>query len=215
LCIELDKRAIHPMHAFVCGHDAYGPTRLLQWNPHFGETNVSLFYIDGPREPFLSSMDDRADADIVESSAPLEDNGFYLFVREELDDESRQLIQAYTDEDVVICPPVVYDTDETMRISVVGTKHAIQGALDRTRDVGEISVTHIRSGAVGFGFGYDGFTDRQREVVASAVDVGYYEEPREATIEDVAAELGCAMSTAAEHLRKAERALVHDAINLR
>jgi predicted DNA binding protein len=38
--------------------------------------------------------------------------------------------------------------------------------------------------------------------------LGYYETPREATHEDVAAELECAPNTATEHLQKGEAKLV-------
>lgn len=42
----------------------------------------------------------------------------------------------------------------------------------------------------------------------AALEAGYYAVPREASRADVAAALGCAPSTASEHLRKAERRLV-------
>jgi len=55
-------------------------------------------------------------------------------------------------------------------------------------------------------------TARQREAVAVAFDAGYYAVPREADLDAVADELGCARATASAHLRKAERALVADAL---
>ncbi|MFB6270658.1 MAG: helix-turn-helix domain-containing protein, partial [Halobacterium sp.] len=58
-------------------------------------------------------------------------------------------------------------------------------------------------------------TDRQREVVETAVDLGYYDVPRTAGQDDVAAELDCASSTVAEHLRKAEAALARAAVQSR
>lgn len=51
-------------------------------------------------------------------------------------------------------------------------------------------------------------TDRQREVLRVAYDRGYYERPREATGEDVAAELGVSVSTFTQHVRVAERNLL-------
>jgi hypothetical protein len=51
----------------------------------------------------------------------------------------------------------------------------------------------------------DALTDRQREVIRTAFDMGYYEVPREASTEAVAAELGLDGSTVAEHLQRAER----------
>ncbi|MFB6228878.1 MAG: helix-turn-helix domain-containing protein [Halobacteriales archaeon] len=47
-------------------------------------------------------------------------------------------------------------------------------------------------------------TDRQREIVKTAVNKGYYDVPRTASQADIATELDCASSTVAEHLRKAE-----------
>lgn len=55
-------------------------------------------------------------------------------------------------------------------------------------------------------------SERQREAVTVAMELGYYEQPREATHEEIAAELGCAPNTASEHLQKAEAKLVEAGI---
>lgn len=54
---------------------------------------------------------------------------------------------------------------------------------------------------------------RQSEVITTALDRGYYEWPRDADAETLAAELGIAHSTFLEHLRKAERLLLEDALS--
>lgn len=51
-------------------------------------------------------------------------------------------------------------------------------------------------------------TDRQFEVVQTAYEAGYYEWPREATGEEVAAELGISSATFSEHVHAAERNLL-------
>lgn len=65
--------------------------------------------------------------------------------------------------------------------------------------------------------GYDGsstgvtqpnLTDRQSEVFMAAYELGYFEIPREASVEDVAAETGVTKSTASDTLRRAVRNLV-------
>jgi predicted DNA binding protein len=47
-------------------------------------------------------------------------------------------------------------------------------------------------------------TSRQEEVIETAVDLGYYSEPRQASLEDISDVVGIAPGTVGEHLRKAE-----------
>ncbi len=51
----------------------------------------------------------------------------------------------------------------------------------------------------------DRLTDRQREVIRTATQLGYFEYPRKADAEEVAAAIGIARSTFAEHLAAAQR----------
>jgi len=51
-------------------------------------------------------------------------------------------------------------------------------------------------------------TDRQREVLTTAYEMGYFEHPKEANASDVAEALGVAPSTVAEHFAAAQRKLV-------
>ena len=56
-------------------------------------------------------------------------------------------------------------------------------------------------------------SDRQSEVVRTALERGYYDWPRETDAETLAADLGVAHSTLLEHLRKAEATLLDDALS--
>ena len=57
----------------------------------------------------------------------------------------------------------------------------------------------------------DALTDRQQTVLRAAIETGYYDYPRTTNQADVAAAVGVTDSTVAEHLRKAESALVERA----
>ena len=54
----------------------------------------------------------------------------------------------------------------------------------------------------------DQLTDRQREVLRMAFHAGYFDQPRAADADTVAAEVGIAQSTLSQHLRTAERKLL-------
>ncbi len=110
-------------------------------------------------------------------------------------------------EDLVgTCDPEVGDRGATM--SIVGPQAAIAGVVGEYDAEG--AAPDLRRLAR-----YDGregplaeLTDRQREVVETAYELGYYEVPREAPTDAVAAELDLDPSTVAEHLQRAERNLM-------
>ena len=52
------------------------------------------------------------------------------------------------------------------------------------------------------------FPPRQREILNVAFERGYYDIPRETTLEEIADEIGITKTTASNHLRKAERRVI-------
>lgn len=104
------------------------------------------------------------------------------------------------------CNPEIRDRGATL--SFTGPQDAIVRLIEEYEEAG-VSPTLERLGD------YEGeprplheLTDRQREVIQTAYDLGYFEVPREATTEDVAAELDVDPSTVTEHLQRAERNLI-------
>ena len=93
-------------------------------------------------------------------------------------------------------------------MSLVGSQDTIRGVINKYMSSG-VSPELRKLGE------YDGpdrpmeqLTDRQRHVLQVAYEEGYYEVPRNASTEDVAAEVGIDPSTVAEHLQRAERNLL-------
>lgn len=58
----------------------------------------------------------------------------------------------------------------------------------------------------------DGLTDRQREALRTAYELGYFDVPRRATLEDVASELDVASSSVSERLRRAQTRLLEETV---
>ena len=110
------------------------------------------------------------------------------------------------DELIGTCEPDV--TDRGATLSLVGAQETIAATVDGYETAG-VSPDLRKLGS------YDGrdhpleeLTDRQREAIRTAYEMGYYEVPRTVTTEDVAAELEVDPSTIAEHLQRAERNLL-------
>lgn len=104
------------------------------------------------------------------------------------------------------CEPVLGDDGVTM--SLVGPQEAIAGTLDKYEREGVSPELRKLGEYQGRTQPLDELTDRQREVVQTAFEMGYYEVPRNVSNEDIAVELDLDSSTVAEHLQRAERNLL-------
>jgi len=58
----------------------------------------------------------------------------------------------------------------------------------------------------------DGLTDRQQEALRTAYELGYFDIPREASLEDVATRLDISASSVSERLRRAQTQLIEETV---
>lgn len=93
-------------------------------------------------------------------------------------------------------------------LSLVGSQEAIRKMLRNYEDAGVHPDLHKLGTYEGDEAPFDGLTERQREAIQTAYEMGFYDVPREATTEDVATELDVNAATLSEHLQRAERNLL-------
>lgn len=84
----------------------------------------------------------------------------------------------------------------------------LKAMIDEFRTIGAVTLGKITR----FEEPSHRLTDRQREVVDTALRLGYFEWPREINSEELAAELDIGRATLLEHLRKAESKLLTAAL---
>jgi hypothetical protein len=58
----------------------------------------------------------------------------------------------------------------------------------------------------------DGLTDRQREALRTAYELGYFEIPRRASLQEIAGELDISASSLSERLRRAQTQLIEETV---
>jgi hypothetical protein len=197
------------MHAFEMRHDDIEWAELIQWNTAWGETNAQVFRVRGDPDAFRAKLAER-EATVAYSVTDAVDGVFYCCVRDRLTPADRRYLGAFARGTVVVVPPVRFGPDGTTDLTRVGTAADLEAAVDALPAGMDATVRSVgpyrrRVGRVGARL-----TDRQREAVAAAVECGYYDSPREGTVAEVAAALDVAPGTAAEHLRKAEAAVMGD-----
>lgn len=216
LRIHHEAGSLHPMHAFEMRHEEIDRAALLHWNTvldgtaaagtdsrRSAGTNTMVFRVRGDPEPFRAKLDARA-ATVEYSLTDAVDGVFYCCVRDHATDADRNYIEAFARGTLVVVPPVEFNPDGTTDLTLVGTPGDVDAAVSGLPDGLRATVRSVGPYRRRAGPAAPRLTDRQRAAVAAAVDCGYYDSPREGTVEDVADELGIAPGTAAEHLRKAE-----------
>lgn len=93
-------------------------------------------------------------------------------------------------------------------VTVAGQSESLRAAYGELTDRIPVSVEWAGAYEPGAGGPLSRLTDRQREAIEAARELGFYESPRGATHEEIADELECAPSTANELLRRAEAAVL-------
>jgi predicted DNA binding protein len=106
---------------------------------------------------------------------------------------------------VFIGPTIVKDGVENWHI-MAPTREELQdvvAGLEQCAEIAYIRNTESPESEMGL-------TERQMKALKAAVELGYFDTPRRASIKDVAAALRVSPSTAVEHLRKAEKKVLEN-----
>ena len=211
LQIRFPPEARHPMHQFLVEQDSIQRAYLRHWNFSNPEYVTTLLHVVGDiengREAYLSAID-AAESIQEYDVTPVDGRSFYVYIRESAQGFASRLRALLADTELLIVPPIEYGTDGEMLFEVAGEQDALQGLVANLPDHLSVSVNRLGE--------YDAYreshvtalTDRQEEVLEIAYENGYYDIPRQTSAREIADEVGCSKSTAANHLRKAEARLV-------
>jgi hypothetical protein len=205
------EQGVHPVYDVLVTAPYIDRARALQWNFSGAELGI-LHHITGDADAFEQQLLDTPEVLGYEIERTGDDE-FYVYTRDETTKPLRDLFGRVAKGGIIIVPPIVYRTDGAVMLSLFGPDAAVQSAVeDVPGPVGlqVDAVTGLQSTGV---TAETRLSTRQREALVAALELGYYEVPREASHEAVAEAIDCAPSTAAEHLRKAESNLIHAVID--
>lgn len=193
---------IHPMYGVLTGAQFVERATALQWN-YTGDALGILHYVVGDADALEAAMRDVPEV-IGFDVARVTDRSCYVYVRDATTGPLRDMFAPVTSGGLLVVPPVEYEPDGTVAFSMFGPDDELQDAVASVPAPVAVTIEAV-GGLADTTTAVDAtLTDRQREIVRTAVTMGYYEIPRTASQADIASELDCAPSTIAEHLRKAE-----------
>lgn len=197
---------IHPMYDLWVNASFIERAIAIQWN-FTGDALGMLHYAVGDVESFEAAVSEVPEVlgyDLVRAS----EESFYAYIRDATTDALGEVFGPITQGGVVVIPPIRYRTDGTVTFSLFGPDAEIQNTVETIQSPMDVTITEV-GGLEGTPVAAEThLSPRQREAVQAAVELGYYDIPRNASHEEIAAALNCAPSTAAEHIRKAESTLL-------
>lgn len=138
----------------------------------------------------------------------VEGDAEYVFhhFRPEASDFPQQFFSLPQEYRLLFVYPIRFDRDTGNSVTLIGTTDMVQEAYGRLPPEIQrhITIEQVTETMPTLGGVRSTLTDRQREVLDTAIELGYYAVPRRVTATGVADVVGCSPSTASEHLRKIE-----------
>jgi hypothetical protein len=147
----------------------------------------------------------RDDPDMLGYSVSSEEAGRGLvYIHARPTPEMKRFLELPRTHEVFFDFPIGSTADGRLRVVMIGeTSEVLRTALADLPPALDVTVERIGPYPDG-GELVSLLTDRQREVLDVALDLGYYDVPRGATHRDVAERLGLSVGTVSEHLQKIE-----------
>ena len=193
---------IHPMYDLWANAPFIERASALQWNFTDDALGI-LHYAVGDADAFEAAVEGIPEV-LGYDVARAGDDAFYVYVRDATTDALGDLFGPITQGGLVVVPPIRYHEDGTVTFSLFGPDDEIEAAIETVPSPVDVTVEGIGGLEATTATVETRLSERQREAIEAAVELGYYEVPREAGHAEVATAIDCAPSTAAEHLRKAE-----------
>jgi predicted DNA binding protein len=207
LTLHHSDTTIEPTHKLLKETDTISEYKMLHGNITDDDVHAFMLYIEGDRSAYVSHLN-RIPNVIDYDITPIDDESLYVYVRVQTAETEQRLIAAFSRPSVVVILPIEYRDDGSVRYTIIGPSDDLQATLDAIPASIQVTIEQVGEYDQNQSAPASILTDRQCEALQLGIEVGYYDVPRTGTITDIAQEMGCAPGTAAEHLQKAESALV-------
>ncbi|MCO8246473.1 helix-turn-helix domain-containing protein [Haladaptatus sp. AB643] len=203
LKLVLDGKGIHPVGDIIAARPDVQRDQLLHVNSLFSGGGVLLYRLRGNSNGLVEELDAHESV-LAYDILDVQDDLFHIYIHVEAGEPAGTLMYVVEKYALIINTPLTYTDSNDILATVVGKQEMIQRAFRELPKQIDIRVEQTGEYAPDSDHLFSGLTDRQHEVLETAVKQGHYQSPRGATHADIAERLGCAPSTVDEHLRKAE-----------
>lgn len=204
LVLTTERNGIHPVDAALASLDEVERDAILHIDAFGDGTGVLLYRLVGGRDAVVDVVESHEDVisyDLLDVDA---EDTYHLYLHVKPGEPAGTLMALCYEFALIIDTPIEFTPRGGVLLTIVGTHDMLREALKAVPDGISISIQQVGQYSPGTRDMLSMLTERQREVFETAVEMGYYDIPRQVNQSDLAAALECAPSTVDEHLRKAE-----------
>lgn len=173
---------------------------LYHFNLLHDGTVVLLYQLQGDLDHARATF--AASSAVIHYDVPEQGNGL-TYLHCEMQEPLTSFLSILHESDVLMPMPVQFLSDDRLRVKFIGEHKPLQRILERVSEFVDIEIEQVGE-YVSPGHLDPVLTDRQQEILSTAIEHGYYEVPRQATIQEIANEVGLSQATVGEHLQKIE-----------
>lgn len=207
-----DAEDVPEFYELMASSSCVKEARMYDSNNSKSDKPVALYEVHGDINEFRERLDEVPEVQEATTTA-ISEGRFNLLVVLDLTEASviEDVLKAVTRKGLIVAKPVVYRNGE-VRARIVGSSSTLQKAVDGFPSEVDLDIVSVGEFDRGRDSPVSTLSDRQREALFTALDLGYYEQPRRSTHEEVAIRLGCEPNTASEHLQKAESKILKEVL---
>lgn len=199
-----DPELLHPIERRIAEDPALTRKAMHAFEQLDDGTIALLTEVEGDLDRYREIV---ADSPAVHEYAVSGDGSGFCYSRVDPTPLNERFMEQRRTAEFVLRLPIEYTEDGGRRIVLVGREEDFAGAPIDTPDGVDLELVSTGPYRPEVDHVFADLTARQREVLETALDLGYYENPREATQADVAETVGIEPGTVGQHLRNVESAV--------
>ena len=168
-------------------------------------TGVALYQLRGDLEQSAKALE--ADPEVLSVERSAASDGL-VYLHFQANDQMTDLLGIFRRYEIVVDWPMEYTDSGGLRVTMLGEDKKIREAIAEIPDGIQILLEGIGEYHSDMRQLASLLTDRQQELLELAIEEGYYEMPRRATLSDLAEQVDITSGTVGEHLRKIESKVI-------
>jgi DNA-binding CsgD family transcriptional regulator len=200
--LEPAEEFFNPVDRRLIEHPDVTPEAVLHVERLADDTLTMLARVTGSMSVYRDILS--ASEDVLEHAVSTDGDEGIGYSRIEPSDFTLSLFEQRETTEYVVEMPIEYTADGRQRYTIIGEEDTFAESGIATPDGVDVTIESITPYRSKIRSPFGSLTSREEEVLSTAVEAGYYRNPREATQADLGSELDISPSAVGSHLRNIE-----------